>query len=62
MGSGPLMIKAFGAGPVLWGCLVAAISAGVAVHWLVGYLNKHGLALFAWYRVALAIVVVIFLI
>lgn len=62
LGSGPLMIKAFGATPVLWGCLVAAVSAGLAVHWLVGYLTRHGLSLFAWYRVALAIGVVIFLI
>lgn len=62
MGSGPLMIKAFGAAPVLWGCFVAAVSAGLAVRWLVGYLTKHGLSLFAWYRIALAIGVVIFLI
>jgi undecaprenyl-diphosphatase len=61
-GSGPLMIKTFGAAPVVWGCVVAAVSAGLAVHWLVGYLTKHGLSLFAWYRVALAIGVVIFLI
>lgn len=60
-GSGALALKAFESGPLLLGCLVAAVSAGLAVHWLVGYLTRHGLALFAWYRVALAVSVLIFL-
>ena len=60
-GSGALALKAFETGPLLLGCAVAAVSAGLAVHWLVSYLTRHGLALFAWYRVALAISVLIFL-
>lgn len=51
------MLAALQVGPVLVGCLVAFISATLAVKWLVGYLSKHGLALFAWYRIAFAIVV-----
>lgn len=59
--SGALTLAAFGPGPLAWGGLVAAISAGLAVAWLVRFLTRHGLALFAWYRVALAIGVLVWL-
>ena len=54
---GDLTLAAFGPGPLAWGALVAAISAAFAVAWLVRFLNHHGLMLFAWYRVALAVIV-----
>jgi undecaprenyl-diphosphatase len=54
---GSEMIVALNMGPVLVGCIVAFISAALAVKWLVGYLSKHGLALFAWYRIAVAIAI-----
>lgn len=59
--NGEQMLAALDIGPVLLGCLMAFVSAALAVKWLVGYLSKHGLALFAWYRIALAIVVFMFL-
>jgi undecaprenyl-diphosphatase len=58
---GSQMIRALEFGPVIVGCLVAFISAALAVRWLVSYLSRHGLALFAWYRIILAIVVLIVL-
>ena len=53
--TGPEVITSFGWTPVLTGCVVAAGSAAIAVKWMVGYLARHGLALFAWYRILLAL-------
>ncbi len=39
------------------GIAVSFIAAVIAIKWLVAYLSKHGLALFGWYRIALAIIV-----
>ena len=57
--SGPAMIEVFGWGNMLLGCLVAAISALIAVKFLVHFLTRHGLALFAYYRLLLAVVLLI---
>lgn len=52
--SGPAMIEIFGWPDVLLGAGVAAISALLAVKFLVHFISRHGLALFAYYRLALA--------
>ena len=52
--SGPAMIEVFGWSHVLLGGLVAAISAALAVKFLVHFIGRYGLAVFAWYRLALA--------
>lgn len=54
--AGPPIIEAFGLGMPLLGCLIAAASAAVAVKWMVHYLGKHGLALFGYYRIGLALI------
>jgi len=52
--SGAAMIAVFGWSHVLLGCVVAAVTAALCVRWLVGWLTQHGLALFAYYRLATA--------
>ncbi len=54
---GPEMLATYGAVPLLIGFVSAWISAVLAVKWMVGYLKSHGMAIFGWYRVALAIAV-----
>lgn len=52
---GPKILAAFGWTSPLVGLLTAFVSAIIAVKWMVAYLNRHGLAVFGYYRVALAV-------
>ncbi|QYM80180.1 undecaprenyl-diphosphate phosphatase [Horticoccus luteus] len=54
--SGAAMIQVFGWSHVLLGIAVAAVAAAIAVKFLVSFLSRHGLAVFAYYRIALALV------
>lgn len=50
---GPALTQVYPAGPASVGLIVAALTAFVSVRWLVGYVARHGLGVFAWYRIAL---------
>ena len=43
------------------GIVTAAVSAAIAVKWMVGYLNRHSLDLFGYYRIAAGVAVVVLL-
>jgi undecaprenyl-diphosphatase len=54
---GQEMLANYGPAPLLTGFLAAWISAVLAVKWMVGYLKSHGLGIFGWYRIAIALLV-----
>jgi undecaprenyl-diphosphatase len=56
-GGTKLMWDTYGALPLAIGIIAAAVSAAIAVKWLVSYLQSHGLSVFGWYRIALGVVI-----
>ena len=53
------MLSTIGWLPLLVGTATAWLSAVIAVKWMVGYLNRHSLSIFGWYRIGAAIVMLI---
>jgi undecaprenyl-diphosphatase len=56
---GQEMIRIFGPLALFFGLLGAWVSAVLAVKWMVAYLKKHGMQVFGYYRIALAIAVAV---
>jgi undecaprenyl-diphosphatase len=54
---GQEMIDAFGWFTPLVGLVAAFVAAVVSIKWMVGYLERHDLSIFGWYRLAIAAVV-----
>lgn len=54
---GAEMLSLYGWGTLALGFLAAWASAVLAIRWMVAYLNSHGMQIFGYYRIALAIVV-----
>jgi undecaprenyl-diphosphatase len=54
--SGAAMIQVFGVPHVVLGGVVAAVTAAICVRFLVHWLTRHGLGIFAWYRLIVAAV------
>jgi undecaprenyl-diphosphatase len=53
------MLDEYGGVNLGLGLLVAFVFAWISVRWMVGYLKSHGMSLFGWYRVALALCVAV---
>ncbi|MES2658097.1 MAG: undecaprenyl-diphosphate phosphatase [Verrucomicrobiota bacterium] len=56
-GGTKLMWDTYGALPLAIGIIAAAVSAAIAVKWLVSYLQSHGLSIFGWYRIAIGLII-----
>jgi undecaprenyl-diphosphatase len=57
--SGKTMLDTFGVAVPVLGLVVAFVFAMVSIKWMVGYLNHHDLAVFGWYRIAIAALVIV---
>lgn len=60
--NGTLMLDSFGWFTPLLGFVVAFVSAALAIRWMVGYLTRHDLAVFGWYRIGIGLVTVTLLV
>jgi undecaprenyl-diphosphatase len=58
---GDTLVEQFGVVTPLIGAFAAFVSAVLAIKWLVTYLERHDLTVFAWYRFAVAGLAVVLL-
>lgn len=58
---GGTLVEEFGLVTPLVGALFAFVSAVLAIKWLISYLERHDLSIFAWYRFAVAGIAVLLL-
>lgn len=56
---GGVIIDQFGVSAPILGFVAAFLSAAAAVVWMVNYVQRRGLAVFGWYRIAVAAVVAV---
>lgn len=54
--SGRIIIDNIGVTSLAVGFFTSLVFAMISVKWLVAFLNKHGLSLFGWYRLVVAII------
>jgi undecaprenyl-diphosphatase len=58
---GGAIIDTLGVVAPVVGIVAAFVAAALSIKWMVGYLNRHTLAVFGWYRIGLAAVVAVLL-
>jgi undecaprenyl-diphosphatase len=58
---GTMLLQQFSVGALLLGFTTATVAAALAVSWLVGFLNRQGVAPFGWYRLVIALLLAVLL-
>ena len=58
---GGTLIDQFGVLDPLVGAAFAFVAAVLSIRWLISYLSKHDLTIFAWYRFAVAAITIVLL-
>ena len=59
LSNGKLMLDTFGLGIPLLGLVTAFVAAVVSVRWMVTYLRRHDFSIFGWYRIGIALLVIV---
>ena len=52
--NGSLLVESYGGAEIAIGLIVAFVTAAVAITWMVRWLERRSLAIFGWYRLAIA--------
>lgn len=54
---GRVIVDTLGVAAPIVGVVVAFISAALAIKWMVGYLNRHSMAIFGFYRLGVGLAI-----